>query len=175
MNLQIRPVPTSDCNQFHVCGSSAECIDPLQLDTSVRGGAHLYKSSFDLDQLVQDVSQGQVPAAHENVVHRRVASWTYHRDIVALSELRALGRIFHLKNPIPVTISYEDDDVWWCELKELGIIAFGGSQAEALTSFCEDFAVLWEAIAQSADETLAKDAILVKHAFRRLVKVVEVE
>jgi len=102
------------------------------------------------------------------------ATW-YPSEEVAFVEVRALGRVFDLKNRVPVTIWCEGGDAWWCESKELRILAFGHSRSAALASFREDFAVLWEAIAQSADETLTSDAIQAKRAFHRIVRSVEVE
>jgi hypothetical protein len=72
-----------------------------------------------------------------------------------------------------VDISTEDG-VWTCESAPLGILAFGASEDRALRSFAEDFAALWDHIAQAPDEELTRDAIRLKQALRDAVESVDV-
>ncbi len=82
--------------------------------------------------------------------------------------------VFRLNEPILVSLSYEDG-LWYCESKELSILSFGKSEEEALESFREDFSMMWEVVAQSADESLTPSAQRVKRAMRHAIDVVEVE
>lgn len=87
-------------------------------------------------------------------------------------ELQDGGNIFHLRTPIRVEVAVEDG-LWHCESTTLGIVAAGQSQEDAFRSFTEDFAVLWEEIAQAPDEELTDDAIRLKHALRNIVESVD--
>jgi hypothetical protein len=89
-------------------------------------------------------------------------------DSLLLDEVRSQGRLFRLKHPVRIEVRNLADG--WCyESKTLAILAFGRSEQEARDSFNEDFAVLWDAIAQAPDESLTGDAIAVKDAFQQLV------
>jgi hypothetical protein len=101
------------------------------------------------------------------------ASWE-GQVVLTMQEIRSIGLTFRLNRPLRVLTSFKED-AWWCSSQELGISAFGRSQAEALDSFREDFAVFWEAIAQAPDDSLAADALAAKRAFHRLVEAVEAE
>jgi hypothetical protein len=87
--------------------------------------------------------------------------------------LRDGGKIFHLRTPIHVEVA-EEDGMWQCESTSLGIVAAGPSQEDALRSFTEDFAVLWEEIAQAPDAELTDDAIRLKYALSNIVDSVDV-
>jgi hypothetical protein len=65
-------------------------------------------------------------------------------------ELQDGGNVFHLRAPIQVEVAVENG-LWQLESTTLGIVAAGPSQEDALRSFTEDFAVLWEEIAQAPD------------------------
>jgi hypothetical protein len=83
------------------------------------------------------------------------------------------ANIFHLRTPIQVEVA-EEDGLWHCESASLGIVAAGPSREDALRSFIEDFAVLWEEIAQAPDAELTGDAIRLKYALRDIVESVDV-
>ena len=91
-----------------------------------------------------------------------------------LPEVRSQGRRFQLNRPVRIEVTNSVDG--WCyESKPLAILAFGKSKQQAQDSFTEDFAVLWDAIAQARDESLTGDAISVKRAFLELVGTVAKE
>ena len=83
-----------------------------------------------------------------------VASW--RRGEVNLGQFRIErqlqdgGNVFRLRAPIQVEIA-EEGGMWHCESAAFGILAAGSSQEDALRSFAEDVAVLWEEIAQAPD------------------------
>jgi hypothetical protein len=84
-------------------------------------------------------------------------------------EIEIGDRTFQLRNPVQVRVSF-DEGLWVNENETLGITAFGESRASALRSFCEDFGVLWDTIAQEADNNLTSDARTLKSAFNGIVE-----
>jgi hypothetical protein len=94
---------------------------------------------------------------------------TLLRPIIA--EVRNAGRIFRLNDPILVS-EFCENAIFYCESKRLSILAFGHTQNEARRAFHEDFAVMWDEIAQSPDDQLTPGAKLVKDRFLALVNTV---
>jgi hypothetical protein len=91
--------------------------------------------------------------------------------LASLNEITYRDRTFRLTHPLRIEVSNLLDG--WCyESKPLAILAFGRSRQDALVSFKEDFAVLWDAIAQAPEESLTMDAVAVKYAFRAVVEAV---
>jgi hypothetical protein len=88
---------------------------------------------------------------------------------ITLRQIRASSRVFTLNAPLEIA-SFRQDDLWYYESKPLSMLSFGHSQDEALNSFHEDFAVLWDAIAQSPDEALTNGAVAVKRELHRIVR-----
>ena len=78
-----------------------------------------------------------------------------------LREIEHAGKIFRLNGPIVVSF-FEEDALVYCEYAPLSILSFGRSRDDAARSFCEDFAMLWDVVAQSPDESLTADARAVK-------------
>jgi len=103
-----------------------------------------------------------------------VASGTllFAKTTLELEEVRSPGVIYRLRHPIQVEVSFENG-LWVNEAKGFSILAFGPTRAEALCSFCEDFAVLWEEIGQSSDENLTADALSVKRTLRETIEAIE--
>ncbi len=91
-----------------------------------------------------------------------------------LTEVRASGRIFRLNRPLSVT-RFSENGMCYCEYKPLAITSFGRSYALAMQAFHEDFAALWDAIAEVGDDALTGDAIEVKKEFRNLVQSIVAE
>lgn len=91
-----------------------------------------------------------------------------------LTEIHASGRIFRLNRPIPIT-RFAENGMCYCEYRPLAIMSFGRSHALAMKSFNEDFAALWDAIAETDDDALTGDAIEVKKQFRNLVQSIVAE
>jgi hypothetical protein len=89
--------------------------------------------------------------------------------LVSLPQIIFNGRTFDLNTPIEFVLANEGG-TWSCEASKFSILAFGETMEKAVYSFCEDFSVLWDLIAQSADDQLAPDAINVKSALIRTVK-----
>ena len=85
-----------------------------------------------------------------------------------LAEIEHDGKIFRLNAPIVVSF-FVEDALFYCEYAPLSILSFGPSQSDAVLSFCEDFAMLWDAIGQSEDNSLTSDAETVKKRLKALV------
>jgi len=85
-----------------------------------------------------------------------------------LTEIEHDGKVFRLNAPIVVSF-FAEDALFYCEYAPLSILSFGPSQSDATHSFCEDFAMLWDAVAQSDDDSLTSDAETVKKRLRALV------
>jgi len=77
------------------------------------------------------------------------------------------SRVFEFNSPIELQF-IQDDDSWSCEA--CGIESFGANPGEAAASFCEDFGVLWNAIAQQPDESLDPSAQQTKKCMLSVVK-----
>jgi hypothetical protein len=88
-----------------------------------------------------------------------------------LLEVKESGRIFRLNAPLVVSRSAENGYVC-LEHKDLSILSFGCSEAEAVRAFCEDFGALWDGIAQAPNSTLTREARAVKARFIRVVNTV---
>jgi hypothetical protein len=100
-----------------------------------------------------------------------VAPLMFEPGFQILNEIEADNRIFRLSAPVDVTVSIEDG-LWINAAGPLSIFAVGDSRGEALRSFCDDFAVLWDEIACAPDDSLTGDAIRVKRALNVAVKCV---
>jgi hypothetical protein len=85
-----------------------------------------------------------------------------------LLEIRNNGRIFRLNEPLYLS-RYAENGYIYLESKLLSTIGYGQSLASAAEDFQEEFAVLWDAVAQCEDELLTREAQIVK---RNLLKAV---
>jgi hypothetical protein len=94
------------------------------------------------------------------------------RYVIKLADVPFGGRVFRLKSPIDLDL-YEQDGSWCCENKDFSSLTFGGTAQEAVYSFCEDFAVLWNEIANAPNEDLAPDAQRLKVILQSLIRAVE--
>jgi hypothetical protein len=88
------------------------------------------------------------------------------------SKIRAKGKLFYLAHPIACVIE-KQDDLLFSEDATLGIIAYGDSREEVIREFSEEFAVLWDVIAQEEDNLLTQDALSLKRKLIKLVRKVE--
>lgn len=86
-----------------------------------------------------------------------------------LLELCYDGRIFRLRQPIYLA-RYAEDGYIYLESKELSIVAYGTSERGAVRSFEEDFATLWDEIANAPDGSLTSDARVIKGRLQQIVK-----
>ena len=86
---------------------------------------------------------------------------------IALDELCTDHRKFEFREPIELCL-VQDDGVWSCEA--CGIVSVGANPTEAAMSYCEDFAMFWDKIAQAPDESLAETAQETKRCMLSLVK-----
>jgi hypothetical protein len=114
-------------------------------------------------------SRGDLFLDSTSVPYKRLLKY-----IIKLDDIKFADTIFRLNAPISVTI-YEEDATWYCENQDFSSLTFGSTAQEAVQSFCEDFSVLWDEVAQSPDETLNSDAQRVKQALRSAVKTVDRE
>jgi len=89
-----------------------------------------------------------------------------------VEEFTTAASCFHLKHPLRVNVTREGD-TWVCESPELSILSFGRSLQEALMSLYSDFAMLWDVIARSPDESPTREAQLVKSRLLALVESVD--
>ncbi len=87
-------------------------------------------------------------------------------------QIRAKVKIFHLTHPIACVIE-KRDDLLFSEDANLGIIAYGESREDVIREFSEEFAVLWDVIAQEEDNLLTQDALALKGKLMKLVRKVE--
>jgi hypothetical protein len=86
---------------------------------------------------------------------------------IELDKIHFHERIFEFHKPVEFKFT-QNADVWECEAS--GITSFGTSAQDAVLSFCEDFSVLWDQIAQAPDESLAKSAQRIKGNMLFVVK-----
>jgi hypothetical protein len=89
---------------------------------------------------------------------------------IRLPNISIHGRKFEFCAPIEpeVYLAPSEEEVWVCEWN--GIVSTGDSAEEAGLSFCEDFAVFWDEIAEAPDDSLTKQAQATKHHMRNVVK-----
>jgi hypothetical protein len=91
---------------------------------------------------------------------------------IKLEHVQFGGKTFRLNSPISLLL-YEEDGGWCCENSDFMSLTFGATAREAVYSFCEDFAVLWNEIALAPNEDLAPDAQRLKEMLQSLVRAVE--
>jgi hypothetical protein len=89
---------------------------------------------------------------------------------IALDQVCFNRRKFEFKEPIELCL-VQDHEVWSCEA--CGIVSVGSDPQEAAMSFCEDFSVCWDQIAQKPDECLSDDAQATKKCMLSVVKSVD--
>ena len=89
-------------------------------------------------------------------------------------EVCANGRVFRLNAPISL-VRYAENGYIYFESKLFGIVACGQSPQIAADSFQEDFAVLWDEIAQQPDKLLTPEARKVKAELLNVVNAVVAE
>jgi hypothetical protein len=80
--------------------------------------------------------------------------------------------IFRLKAPIEISL-YPENGIWICESEAIHSSVHGDKMGDALNAFCEDFAILWDEIANAPDDSLAPDTQRFKATLRSLVRAVE--
>jgi hypothetical protein len=85
-----------------------------------------------------------------------------------LSDISAGGQNFVFNEPLMVALSRENG-LWNCSAEKLSLFAFGNSREEAQRSFAQDFAMMWDLVAQSRDESLTSGAQRVKAELLKLV------
>jgi hypothetical protein len=86
--------------------------------------------------------------------------------------LRAKGRVFHLVHPVACVIEREED-LFFSEDDYLGIVAHGDSREAVIREFSDEFAALWDGIAQEEDGKLTQDAQSLKKRLLGLVRKME--
>ena len=85
---------------------------------------------------------------------------------------RKIEGTLHLAHPI-VCIIEKQDDLLFYEDAQLGIIAYGNTPGEVMREFSNEFAVLWDIIAEEKDSLLTEDARLLKRRLIEMVRTVE--
>ena len=87
-------------------------------------------------------------------------------------KIRTKGKVFHLTHRIACVIE-KQDDLFFSEDTNLGIIAYGETREDVIRAFSNEFEVLWDVIAQEEDNLLTQDALLLKRYVLQLVRKVE--
>lgn len=86
---------------------------------------------------------------------------------IALDSIYSDYRKFEFREPIELQL-IQDEGVWSCEA--CGVISTGANPSEAALSFCEDFAVIWDEIAQAPDGSLSAAARSTKQCMLSKIK-----
>jgi hypothetical protein len=86
--------------------------------------------------------------------------------------LKAKGRIFHLSHPVACVIE-KQENLFFSDDDFLGIVAHGDSREDVIREFSDEFAAIWDGIAQKEDHRLTQDAQLLKKKLLELVRKVE--
>lgn len=81
--------------------------------------------------------------------------------IVHFDDIKFGRFTFRLVSPIELTLEKVDGG-WTCQEGRFSLFGFGPTDVAAVLSVFEDFAVLWEEIAQAPDNTLSDDAVRLK-------------
>jgi len=89
--------------------------------------------------------------------------------VVHFSDIKFNSVTFTLRRPLELTLS-QDNGGWTCEEATLSLFSFGATDVLAVCSLFEDFAVLWEEIAQASNDSLSEDAIQLKQRLLSLVQ-----
>jgi hypothetical protein len=108
---------------------------------------------------------GVVSAASSQLVNGSINIYPTWGMLLEISEG---GRIFRLNQPLVIT-RFAESGYICLEHKELGILSFGRSEAEAVNAFREDFGALWDGIAQAKDSALTREAKTIKKKFLKVV------
>lgn len=87
-------------------------------------------------------------------------------------ELKGKGRVFRLAHPIACVID-KQDDLFFSDDDFLGIVAWGNSREDVIHEYSEEFATLWDGIANEEDSRLTHDALHLKQKLLDLVRKVE--
>ena len=85
-----------------------------------------------------------------------------------ISRFATGGRTFRLKEPLLVDTDF-DDGVWVYHSSLINLWGSGERPEDALRDLHENFAYLWDEIAQEADESLDGRALEIKRALLDLV------
>ena len=101
-------------------------------------------------------------------------------DLIDIEDLRPYRpdeivwgeRIFFLHGQIACGIEIEEG-LWIIEYEPLGIRASGGSHEDAIAEFSEEFAMLWDEYARTAEEELTEDAVALKQHIGKIVREVK--
>ncbi len=92
--------------------------------------------------------------------------------IISFPDVKYDHFVYHLHRPIELILE-EVDGGWLCQENTFSLSGFGKTDVAAVMSVFEDFAVLWDEIAQAPDEELSEDAQHTKLALLGFVKSVE--
>lgn len=111
------------------------------------------------------------------IAEQTIAIRAPHSFIIYFPDIKTAHSIFHLNKPVELTLTRDSDSNGWaCEEKTLPLFAFGDNDngANAVFSLFEDFAVLWDEIAQVPDNLLNPEAQVTKAKLLSMVKSVTV-
>ena len=92
--------------------------------------------------------------------------------IVFFPDIKFERTIFRLTRPFELTLQASDGG-WLCTEEMFSLSGFGGTSVAAVCSVFEDFAVLWDEIAQAPDEELSDEAQRTKLTLLGFVKEVD--
>lgn len=106
------------------------------------------------------------------VVSAAVSDSVASRQRYAVPAIPYHNTLFRLSEPVVIAL-YPENGIWICECEAIKSLVHGNTLGEAIETFCEDFAVLWDEIANAPDDNLAPDAQRLKAIVRSLVRAVE--
>ncbi len=97
------------------------------------------------------------------------ASGALATSVTVLHEVNSAYGVLQLVTPVAISV-FQQDGNWFAQNTELSILSIGRSMREALQSFQDDFAILWDEIAQTPDDDLTTGATTVKRLLRSMVQ-----
>jgi len=124
--------------------------------------------TFGQDSAKITLLQSLLPLLSAQLQEENAVQCTEATIRAVIKEIRNAGNVFHLNEPVQVSLFCENA-LYYCESKPLSILSFGRTQREAVSAFNEDFAMMWDVIAQSPDDDLTLDAKAVKDKLQALV------
>lgn len=89
-------------------------------------------------------------------------------ESLRISSLDSGGRLFTFKEPLVVDVDFDDEN-WIYHNPRLNLWGHGDTREDALRDMQENFAYLWDEIAQEQDDLLDDRAIELKQNLLQLV------
>jgi hypothetical protein len=115
-------------------------------------------------------SASTVSAPWEQIISPpRIFNGLLQKFVIHFDDIKFGRSTFVLASPIELTLEKVEGG-WTCQADRFALFSFGPTGIAAVLSVFEDFAVLWQEIAEAPDDTLSEDAIRLKHLLQSEVK-----